>query len=353
MNKAKIHLILNHPFFATLALGMTYEEDPAIGTAATNGKILKYNPAWLNSLPTKQQAGVLAHECLHKGLLHHTRMGNRNLKKWNIACDYPINELLTKSGFELPPGCLDPKYFGKSAEEIYTLLPGQKDDPNGDPKKGNDPGGFGGVLPAEGDIQQEEAETKMLMVQAVNAAKMAGKLPAHIARLVDELIQPKINWKEVLQRFVTERSNNDYTWSKPNPRYLPLYLPKLEDLTSGDIVLMVDTSGSIDAQLLAEFSAEILEVTSFLRKQLMVIYVDAQVNAVEFAEEGFTLTPKGGGGTDFRPGYDYLIKEDINPCAVIYFTDGYCNSFPEPVDTLWCVYNNKSFTPPFGEVLHL
>lgn len=358
ITKAKVKLILNSPFFATLVLKMEYIEDSSILTAATNGKKIKYNPTFIDSLSLEETEGVLVHEVLHVALMHHTRRQNRDAEKWNIACDFPINEMTVASNFKLPAGGLMPtgkfsSFANKSAEEIFSLLPDMP----------NFPSGFGYVEDSEAktqsEIQQIEAEVKQTLAQAATIAKQQGKLPAHLERLVEEMLAPKVPWKEVLQRFLCQIAHSDYTWTKPNKRFLhvPLYMPALESIETGEIVLMVDTSGSIDGEILSQFAAEIQEISSTFKTGFKVIYVDAEVAGVQDIEpdEPIVLKPAGGGGTCFIPGFKWLEKEGIEPCAVVYLTDGYCNTFPKDPNfpVLWAVYNNKGFQYPFGECVHI
>lgn len=352
LETAKTQLIILHPFFASLALNCQFIEDRTIPTACTNGDWIKYNPDWLCKMPVDEQIFVIAHECLHKGLFHHTRRNDRDPRKWNVACDYPINEILVESGFKMPSGenagLLDKKYYGKSADEVYNLLE-DKDFPKMQ--------GMGEVVDSDKEQGEAEMQTKMQLAAAAELARQAGKLPAHLERLVGSLLETKVNWRDILIRFITEKAYSDYTWTKPNPRLMSMgtYLPKLESQETGEIILIVDTSGSIDGELLNEFATEMYEVCKFTSKELLVIYVDTRVHAPEYIEDGLQLHPKGGGGTDFKPGFDYIEKEEKTPAAVIYFTDGFCDSYPNTPDypVLWTVYKNETFNPPFGEVIHL
>lgn len=366
ITKAKVGLILTQPFFATLALGMKYIEDATIETACTNGQVIKYNPEFIDKISLEETKGLIAHEVMHVAMCHHTRQNGRDADKWNVACDYAINQMLIDSGFKLPEGgCIDSQYKNMSAEEIYNKLPNQPKDKKGNSpgNSGNDPGGNGGVSPAPGnsqaDLNQAEAEAKQLLAQAATIAKQQGKLPAHLARLVEEMLEAKVNWKDILNVFLTEITRNDYTFKRPSPRYIDsgLYLPSLESIEKGKFVMMVDTSGSIDNKLLNEFAGEMQSILADSAQSLSVMYIDAELNHIEEFESDdvLKLNPKGGGGTDFRPGFDYLDENAIEPACVVYFTDGYCNSFPTMPDypVIWAAYDNKSFTPPFGEVIHI
>lgn len=334
---------------------MNFIEDDTIPTACTDGKDIRFNPKFVDSLSKEEIQGLLVHEVLHVANLHHLRLQNRDPERFNIAADYTINEIIINAGFKLPDGALlDKQYNNKSAEDIYSLLPKEaKQKPMGQFSK---PGSDSNKPATDSSIKEEEQRVKMMVAKAASIAKQHGKMPAGLDRMIDEIIKPKQNWREVLSRFMTERIQADYSWQRPNKRYMPMYLPSIETIqVMGEIVLMIDTSGSIDTKLLNEFSGEITDICRLLNKELTVMYIDTCVCKVEVFEpdDDFKLSPKGGGGTDFRPGFSHLEKNDITPACVIYFTDGWCNLFPKEPDypVLWAVYNNSSFNPPFGETL--
>lgn len=350
LTKAKVQMIVSSPFFASLVLSMQFVEDTNIPTACTDGKRIMYNPKFIDSLTKDEIVGLLVHEVLHVANLHHLRLQQRDPERFNVAADYTINELIVKAGFKLPTGgLLDKAYSNKSAEEIYDLLPKDtKKSPYGEFKSG-DP-------KTESQKEEEVQRVKAMVAKAATIARQQGKIPAGMDRFVDKLLTPVVNWREVLNRFMTERVLSDYSWTKPNKRYMPTYLPSLNTVpVLGEIVLMVDTSASIDNKLLNEFSSEVQDICSMMQKSLMVIYIDTKVASVQTFEplDHIVLNPKGGGGTDFRPGFDYLDSNDIEPVCVIYFTDGECNSYPAEPDypVLWVVYRNNNFNPPFGETI--
>lgn len=363
LTKAKAQLILSEPFFAILALKMNFVEEKSIKTMRTDGNYVWYNPNFVNSLFLDEVKGVIAHEVMHPALFHHTRRGMRDRKKWNKACDYAINPLLLDAGFILPEGFLvDDNYREMPAEQIYNLLP-EGDDNEGDDDE-DDPGGCGSVIdnPSQGQAEkaEEESEMRESLQQAVNAGEKWGKLPNFIKRAIQDSLHPKVDWKEVLARFLAEPCRDDYTFRKPNPRYLGtgFYLPYLQNETVGEIVMVVDTSGSINEKLLNDFGTEMQSVANTFGKGFKVIYVDSEVQNIEDVEPdgAVDLHPSGGGGTDFKPAYEWLEKEGIVPKALVYFTDGVCNSFPEPspdYPTLWAIYGKHNFEPPFGEVVNI
>lgn len=369
LKKAKVQLVLSQPFFASLMLRLEQHEDKTCQTAYTDGHRIGYNPEFFDKIGTEGIKTVLAHEVMHVAMLHHTRRAGRDPQKWNQAADYAINGILQDAGFEIPAGGLiNSAYTGKSAEEIYNLLPSSpeggkgKNGQGGGQLNGNDPGGMGEVrdAPAGTEAQKKEIEAKVkqAVAQAAMAAKKAGNLPADLDRLVSEILEPQIPWREVLARFLSEISRNDYTWKKPNRRYMSagLYLPALENEEPGKVALLVDTSGSISNTELNTFASEMQAILDTFQTKCEVIYVDTKVAGTQVIEPGeeVKLHPKGGGGTDFRPGFEHIEQQEEQPKAAVYFTDGCCNSFPQNTEfpVLWAQYGSE-FKPPFGEVLKI
>lgn len=365
LSMAKVQLILNHPFFATIALNLKWVMHESVPTMCTDGTTVWFGPKFVEEIPLDHVVGVMCHEIMHIASLHHLRMEARNPEKWNVACDYAINQILENANISLPQGALkNPAYAGMYSEHIYTLLPDSpKKDGNGggDSIDGSDPGGCGRVIQApvksESEAKKLEAEMKQLVAQAANMAKQRGMLPSMLERFVESVMKPVINWREVLARFISEVARNDYSFSRPSTRYmhLGLYLPALYSIEFGEVIMIVDTSGSINGRILNQFASEMSDILSEFRKGFKVIWVDAEVSGVQDIEEVTELQPKGGGGTDFKPGFEWIKKNSESPACIIYFTDGYCNSFPEDpgIPVLWAVYNNESFTAPFGEIVEI
>lgn len=378
--KAKVGIILSHPFFATLMMRREFIADDTIETASTNGKNIRYNPAFFDSLSNDELQGVICHELMHNSLLHHVRREGRDIADWNKAADYAINPLLIDSGMKLPKwALLENSFRDMSAESIYNVLAGRKQENNknsgqgqGDGQggqqqpqnsQGNDPGKMGAVedapIHSESEKTEAEAKAKQELAQAAQIARQQGKLPASIERLVVEIMKPQIAWQEVLARFLDEVQKNDYSFSRPNVRYLNsgFILPSLHNVEMGEIVLIVDTSISIDEELLNTFAGEMQEISSTFNSTIRVLYVDSKFQGEQIIEPDdiFKLQPKGGGGTDFRPGFDYIDKNDIAPKAVVYFTDLVCSRFPnEPAyPVLWAKYGNYEQPVPFGEVIQI
>lgn len=376
MTKARAALVMTNPFFGTLALRMRIREDPTCQTAWCDGLTIAYNPDFVKKLTHDERIGLLAHEIGHPMLMHHTRRGNRNPRKWNMACDYALNPLL--KGFTLPKGGLDnPAYHNMSADEIYTLLP---DNPDSGGNSGggsgsggdtNDPGGCGEVRDApqeagqsqQASMQQAEAEWKQALAQARYVAQQAGKLPAHLDKLVDDALTPAVDWRAVLRRFCSDTARAEESWTHVNRRFVAMgmYLPSRHSETAGPIVIVRDTSGSIycDPTALSQFMGEMSAITEDVRpSKVWVVDADADVHAVHELEPGedLSVTAKvtGGGGTDFRPAFAWIEQQGIEPKCVVYLTDGY-GTFPHeddlPCPVLWAM--TTDVIAPCGETVDI
>lgn len=360
MQQARTALLLDQPFFGVLALQLKLIEDSTIPTMRTNGVVIQYSPAFVDRLTQDQVIGVLAHEVMHCAAGHCWRRGERNLKKWNVACDYVINPIIESAKFKLPVGRLfDPQWIGKCAEYVYDRLP-DSDQP--DDQDGSDPGGTGEVSDApstmpDGSPAPSESDWQQTTKQAAMQAHKQGKLPAELERLIDHTLAPRVDWRTLLRRYVQDIVSADYSWSQPNRRYLAagLYLPQLRSHACGKISVAVDTSGSIDDVLLAQFASEINAIASELEpSSVELLWCDAKVHRVDTFVRGdvITFTPVGGGGTDFRPVFEhYDLGESTPPSVLIYLTDLY-GMFPDsPPDypVIWCATNEQ--TAPFGDTV--
>ncbi len=381
MQKARIALILQEPFFGALLLNLKSMEDrdgKVCETMATDGKSLWWHTAFVDSLSEREVKTVLAHEVLHCALLHPLRRGTREPKRWNIACDHAVNlqledcnEMARGKGktepFPWPKLEIfcDTDFAGISAEEIYNRLPrdgGNDENGQGTSGKGSqgDSEGMGGVRDVPGDEaekKEQEASWKVAMVQAVAAAKMAGNLPAGIKRLVDDTLHPPARWQDILRELVQDRANDDYSWTRPNPRYAHtgFILPSLYSQRLGRIAVAVDTSGSIDEELLNRFLGELEGICAECRpSSVTLIDCDTEVNSVRECDPSDPLPRDfaGGGGTDFRPVFERVAEDP--PVCLIYFTD-LDGTFPEhepSFPVFWATYNTGK-TAPFGVTVKL
>jgi len=357
--KARTALVLEHPFIGNVALNLPYIVDYGVKTAATNGKNIRYNPHFVDSLNDEERKFLVAHECLHPMLEHTYRRNGRNHKRWNQAADYVINKLLDDEKIGKMPqgGLLDNNIHqagGGTTDGIYNILPEPDDDGNnghGDPL---DDCNDGGDTPAE--QAQQEAEWKVRVAQAAQAAKMMGKMSAGLERLVGEILKPKVDWRDVLRKFLEKCKSDQRTWSKFNRRFLAqgIYLPSVSGESLGEIAFAVDCSGSITQDVIDQFAAEIRSAKEDGNPtKIHVVYFDSEVSHYECygRDDDLDIKPHGGGGTAFSPVFEYFAEHDINPVACVFLTDLCCNDFGEQpaYPVLWV--STDEGTAPFGEVV--
>lgn len=358
--KARSALILDHPFFGSLSLRLQLVEDYTIPTMATNGKVLKYNPDFVETLTPDETRGLCMHEVLHPALGHHVRRGQRDLKIWNEACDYAVNNIVLESGGKLPAGGLvDSSFKNMAVEDIYNHIKDRPRQPQGPGDVEDMPGDEDGE-PTEQQKQEEAANWQVAATQAAQQAKKQGNLPASLDRMVADLNSPKVNWKEVLQRFVEQVSKNDYNWSKPNKRHIQrgIVLPSLYSIELPPIHVWIDTSSSVGEDDLKQFASEIDDLLAHYPTTITVVYCDSDVAGVEeFTKENRPVVfhAKGGGGTRFSPAIKYSMDSDEHPCCGIYLTDMECSDFgPQPdFPVLWVATEPTRDTPPFGELINM
>lgn len=321
MQRARAGLVLKHPFFASLALRLQMREDVTCQTAWTDGRVLAYNPHYVSMLPTEKLEGLTAHLVMHPACGHHRRRQGRDARTWNRACDYVINWILLDAGLTLPDGHLYlDRYRGEKAESVYALLraeAGEEDSESGaepvappeeeqqprneehrdgdaegesqgerteDDDAPSDPGMAGEVRddPGEqspGEHSGTETDWEQALIQAALNARAAGRLPAGLERLVAEMITPRLSWRELLLRFIMRSARSDYSWLRPNKRYLGhnLYLPSLNNHELGEIVIAVDTSGSIRDAELQRFAAEVGTILEQCPATVHLLYCDMRI----------------------------------------------------------------------------
>lgn len=365
ITSARVWMICEEPFFGTLALSLIPKEDATCDTAWTDGRHLGYNPTFIESLTYAELVGLVKHEVMHCANGHPWRKDGREHKRFNRACDLAINEYCGT----LPKGALmpDADQKGKSAEWIYARLPESPEDKGGQgsgtpqPGQGNpEPAGEVRDAPtgtdADGNPAPTEGEWKQKTAEALQAAKMQGNLPGDLERLIEAALDKRIDVRSLLLRFMTERTRADYSWSTPNTRYISqgLYLPALHSISMGEVAIMVDTSGSVDAQSLSYARAIVEDVLAEANPiRMSVWYADAKVCHVARFEQGEPLVwePKGGGGTDFCPALK-AIEDEGTAVAVLCITD-LAGRFPDgcSLPVLWLA--TTSAVAPFGETIPL
>lgn len=367
LSKAKTSLILEHPFIGTIALNMPFRITDEVKTAATDGSQVLFNPDFVSKQSDEELKFLVAHECMHPMLEHTTRRNGRDPYKWNMAGDYVINQLLADEHIGRMPsgGLLDPNIYKNgdgTTDGIYNLIPDHPQGGNGDGE------GYGGEnqpfdecrdsgsTPHE--ISSKQAEWKVKVAQAAQAAKMMGKLSAGLERLVSGLLKPRVDWRDVLARFVQRAKNDERSWARPNRRFVAqgMYLPSVSGEAMGEIAIAVDCSGSINEEEINQFASEIRAIQQdSLPAQIHVIYFDSKVSHYEAygPNDELDIKPHGGGGTAFSPVFSYMAERDINPVACVFLTDLYCDDFgsEQEFPVLWVTTGKEE--APFGEVVKM
>ena len=393
--KAKAKLMLEHPYIGALATTLKVVDDLEAPTFSSDGLKLTYNPEYFEKVPLDEIEFALANGAMHAVLKHRERISDRVGRIWQAATDLVVNSMLVKNGFVLPPYVYyDERFEGMYAEEIYDMLkdemitnqtrddaeaqseemePTDEDDKStlSDTSKSNandqttspqEP-----ISPEPLSMQKQpidpdalealQEELQEYFEQIFAKYKRQGDLPKGLEIVVPELFSHKIDWRESLYRYIADYAKSSYSFMPPNMKYLyrGICLPSLSsDLLR--IVVAVDTSGSIDEEMLGVFLSEVSAIMQqYPNYEIDIITADAKVQSHKTYLPGEPLSYEvsGGGGTDFRPVFAYIEREIDYPTLLLYFTDG-MGTFPteEPsYDLLWVMPEAKEV--PFGEVLEL
>lgn len=367
---ARVGLLLRHPFFGNMATRLkVMDATDWCRTAATDGRHLYYNRDFFERLTTKQVEFVVAHEILHNVFDHLSRRENRKASVFNIAADYCVNGQLVRDRIgEVPPEIdifHDPQHYGKSAEQVYDEIfdkydeeelnqLGQLLDDHIDwEKQGKD----GRPQYGKEELKKIRDEIREATMQAANAAG-AGQTPSSIARMIKDLTEPKMNWREILRQQIQSLVKNDYSFSRPNRKgwHTGAILPGMKFDETIDVVISLDMSGSIGDAQAKDFLAEVKGIMDEYKDYKIKLWCfDTRVyNEADFDgynDDIMTYEIKGGGGTDFMANWEYMKENDIVPKKFIMFTDGYpWDSWGDEnyCDTLFVIHGNDTIVPPFG-----
>lgn len=364
LNKAITQVLINHPFYASILLHLDIKEDDDCKTLWVDGKTLGYNPNFIEEVAPGDGSmcildtlvAALLHEIQHIACLHHFRRKGRDFKYWNIACDHAINLQLKAFGYSIPDEWLaDPQFANLSEEEIYERIYQPSQDPYEPPESGE--------VRDHPDVDSEDEDqalqqTIQQIQQAILSAKRQGLDPTGQERILEDLITPKPDLWSLLHRFIQQTVRRGYDYRRPNRRYPHFYLPRRQSKQLQRILVALDTSGSIDNDLLQFFVDQVRGVLSYANKrgeyELDVVCCDATIQTVQtLTSESDEFTIVGGGGTSYAPVMDYLQNSEQDYRGLIYLTDGECDEFGDEPNcpVLWVLtQENRSFRPPFGEV---
>jgi predicted metal-dependent peptidase len=380
---ARVGLLLRHPFFGNLATRMKLiDATEWCSTLATDGRNFYYNNDFVHKLTPREAEFGFAHEVLHNVFDHMGRRNDRDPQLSNIAADYAANQILKDENIGHVPEWIkiyqDNKYRGWSYEQIYAdveekaikidmsqlgeLLDEHLD---GEGEGEGDQDGKDGKgrpkLTAE-EKKKIRDEIKEAVVAAAQAAG-AGKVPAGIARMIQDFTEPQMDWRQLLRMNIQSIVKSNYSFSRPNRKsqHCGAILPGLMNEETIDVSVAIDMSGSISDKQAKDFISEVKGIMDEYKdfKLDMWCFDTSVYNYAQFtgdtAEDIHDYKVNGGGGTDFEVNWQFMKDNDISPKKFIMFTDGYpCGSWGDEdyCDTLFIVHGNDSIISPFGQTAH-
>ncbi len=399
---ARTRLIMERPFLGALVMHLPLKVGgDGCATTGTDAQAFYFNPKFVENLSLAQTQFVLAHEAMHCAMGHPQRRNHRMKRRWDVACDHAVNLILIEEGLKPPlHGILaDQNFMTLSAEEIYPLIPEdtpeesfdqhlfdndneQGASPDQDERQDDPEGGEAGGQGKEGQSEAEQQQGsgsqasqkpnelspsereelaeqwKNRLAAAAQAARQAGKLSQSMMRWVDGLLAPSLPWRALLARFFAINQRDDYSWRRPSRREGDALLPRLSS-EGIEVVAAIDTSGSISDDELREFVTELDALKGQVRARVTLLACDNQVagNAPwEFEPWDTVQLPsglEGGGGTDFRPVFDWVEHENRSPDMLVYFTDaeGDFPKLPPNYPVIWLVKGKGRV--PWGERVQL
>ncbi|MHB8742426.1 MAG: vWA domain-containing protein [Sulfuricaulis sp.] len=394
---ARTWLIIDKPFLGALVLRLPLvEANPNwCHTTATDARSFYYNSDYIKALSFEQTKFILAHEALHCALSHFARREHRDKHRWDLACDFAINPLLVADGLTPAPGALIlDAYKDMTAEEIYPCIQentneesmdqhiydqdhrrhdsdhqGGSSDSDSDGNQADGGGSHGepdsqaGGAPQPPPLSAPERESlgkqwQQRMASAAQQAILAGKLGGSLARMVDHLLQPQLPWRMLLAHYMTQTARDDYSFAHPSRREGTAILPGMRSQHI-DLIVALDTSGSVTDEEMQEFLSEINAIKGQLGARITLHACDeklAQDGPWIFEPwEEIALPDKfqGGGGTRFTPLFEWAENQDRQPNLLLYFTDAK-GEFPkhEPsYPVIWLVKGKEKI--PWGQRIQL
>ena len=404
LGAARTRLILERPFIGALVMHLPLVAADWCETVATDARSFYFNPGYIDSLSLAETQFVLAHEAMHCALGHFARRAHRAKAGWDIACDHAVNLMLIDEGLKSPRGALANRaYRGLSAEEIYPLIaPDAEEKPldrhlfDAGTSSLAEPGSGRQAprTPAEGDaastastpaadawddagnearseglrvapppvtpddVQRLARQWQSRLAQAAQQARHSGRLGESWLRSIDALLEPQLPWRTLLARYLVNIARDDYSFQRLSRRGGDALLPSL---ASGEVnlVIALDTSGSIGERELREFAAEVDALKGQVRARVTLHACDCRLAAdgpwtfESWQPIALPHTLSGGGGTSFKPVFDWVAGEHLRPDLLLYFTDAE-GEFPAaapPYPVLWLVKGRGEV--PWGERIQL
>jgi len=387
IEKCHVKLMRHKQFclFSGLFMVGTVTVDETTPTARTNGVNVSYGRAFVESLNDKQLAFLILHENMHKAYRHlqvWEKLWKKNPQLANMACDYVINLQIrdydpSGNDVEMPTdangealGLIDEKYRGMDAHQVFLLLEKEQEQQGGSGGGGQGMDEHDWENAQEGTPEEQEQVAKEIEGALRQGAILAGKMGGNVSREMQDLLTPKVNWKDALRDFVktSTQGKDQTTWRRLHKRYIgmDIIMPSTYDEKVGSIVVAVDTSGSIGNAELAQFLGEVKCICDEVSpEKIDLLYWDTNVAGhetymgAELASLTETTQAKGGGGTSPECVPHYMKKESLNPECVIMLTDGYIDR-QDPNDwqigkpIMWCIKGNPHFNVDVvGKVVHV
>ncbi len=389
---ARIGLLLKQPFFGNLATRLKLiNADEWCQTAATDGRNFYYNSRFIMMLSGEKECEFLfGHEVLHCVYEHIGRRvdNDHQAQLANIAADYCVNgDLVQHKVGEMittVPCLHDTKYYGWNYERVYDDLYENADkvdiqelidqlldehleneesttseSPDGEDGKKDEKKGSGRPKLTKQELQEIKDELKEAMVTAAKSAG-AGNLPSGVKRIIEDITEPQMDWRDLLRQQLESTQKSDYTFARPSRRgwHLDAILPGTNHEEMIDIAIAFDASGSMSDRMLSDFKGEVKGITEeFNNYRIHMFSFDTEVhNPQDFTSDNLDnileYDIEGGGGTEFDCMFNYLKENDISPKRLVVFTDGYpWGTWGDAnyCETVWIIHSNDHPNPPFGQ----
>lgn len=362
--KSGVFLGKNAAFLGSLMCSLTFSWRSDIPTAATDGVSLFWNPEWFMSLTPETRKTVLVHELWHPARLHFVRMGSRDPKIWNYACDIRINNDLTAEGysFEGVEWCWRDASFppGTPEEDIYDALIANAVQPQGSTWDKNGPADADDMQPQS---KADKATAVNNVVRAIHQAKLgggAGTIPGDVELIVNQFLAPIVPWETLLHNFMRDLIQEEYTWRRPNRRFSEMYLPSRynDEGKLSHLIYYEDVSGSISDADCVRFNSEVKYVKeAYEPGKMTLVQFDTRITqeiVLEQSDPFDQIKIVGRGGTSLVPVREHMLKH--KPTAAIVFSDLECSPMDPlgyEIPIIWvCVRNHKAQVP-FGKLIHI
>ena len=392
----ELHMLLRHPqtaWYSGVMLHGKHVLDENIRTACTDGKDCRYNPMFVfgDQFTRPEKRFVIMHEVGHKAYRHlpfYQDYWKQDTQLANICADYVDNDILTQIAEIAPdllqrPRCAlyDQMFRGWSVPEVWRYFQTgktPKGEDHGKPQRNGsriEIGGktFGGDpldehdLSNVGEVEEQQELAKEIETALREGQMIAGKFGIKLPRALAEVLEPVVDWRAHMAEFVsgTIKGNEEATWQRYNRKRIAdeYYLPSTYKVRPTEVIVAIDTSGSISAKQIAEFTAELSAICEgCMPDRVRVLWWEFTVTSEQvFTESQYgnlrdLLKPVGGGGTRVACVSDYITDKGYNPDCVVVLTDGYVEddiSWRVIAPTLWMITQNDSFAPPAGQVVRI